>query len=145
MVQEHLDFVMFWISLFPDNLAEHLEAQPEDHLVANAVILSKRNVFTPSHPLSNLRTMDCLVGSAGHHALPSHYPVPICLFSPAPCQILSFSAGVTAEAAKLGCIQTGVGEAGWDSRDTHGSLERFCHHCSGGDRWEHKLTSLATT
>lgn len=136
---------MFWVSLSPDIWGEHLDPCPEDHLFANAVILSKRNVFTPSHPVSNLRTVDCLVGSAGHHALPSHHPVPICLFSPAPCQSLSFSSGVTAEASKLGCIQTRVGESGWDSRDTHGSLEGFCHHCSEGDTWEQKLSSLATT
>lgn len=91
--------------------------------------------------------MDCLVGSAGHHALPSHHRVPICLFSPAPCQTLSFSSGVTAEASKLGCLQTGVWGwgSGWGSRDTHGSLEGFCHHCSGGDRPEHTLSSPATT
>jgi hypothetical protein len=136
---------MFWVSLTPDIWQDTWRHNLRTTLFANAVILSKRNVFTPSHPLSNLRTMDCLVGSAGHHALPSHQPVPICLFSPAPCQILSFSSGVTAEASKRGCIQTGVGELGWDSRDTLGSLEGFCHHCSEGDRWEHKLTSLATT
>lgn len=35
----------------PWYLGEHLEAHPKGHLFANAPILRKGNVFTPSHPL----------------------------------------------------------------------------------------------
>lgn len=119
LLEQHLDSAMHQFSLSPDIWENTWRHTPRATSLQTLLFLSTRNVFTPSHPVSNLRTVDCLVSSAGHHALHSHHRSQSVCFHQLPVRVSAFLLGLQLRLLKLDVCRLGMGEPAWDSRDIH--------------------------
>lgn len=124
-LSEHLDLVMHQFSMSPDIWENTWRYTPRGHLFANAPILRKGNVFTPSHPPSNLRTVDCLVSSASHHVFHSHRQSQSVCFHQLPVRFSAFLLGL-----QLRLLKLDVSGLGWECQDEIPGIHMGCRRAS---------------